>query len=216
MNSILSRRKFVQTGGLFFPALFNILIPKANPLILLTPQVSSGSTPTVVSDNFNRADGALGANWTVQLGSNMAIVSNEVKTTTLSTDQFAVWNGAGTFAANQYAKIKVTANVNAAIVAVRSSGSAGTTTCYWARKDGIHRFINGPAGYASVQAGDITINLNDILELRVTGTTLQRYVNGVAAGPSGTDSNIASGKPGFGQYTTGSASQCDDLEGGSL
>jgi hypothetical protein len=187
----------------------------ANPLILLTPRISS-SSPAVVSDNFNRADGALGSNWTIQLGSNMAIVSNEAKTTTLSTDQFAVWNGAGTFANNQYSKIKVTANVNAAIVAVRSTGSAGTTTCYWARKDGIHKFINGTGGYASVSPGDITINIGDTLELRVTGTTLQRYVNGVAAGSSGTDASIASGKPGFGQYTTGAASQCDDWEGGDL
>jgi hypothetical protein len=171
------------------------------------------------TDDFNRANGGLGANWTVQLGSNMAIVDNAVKTTTTDTDQFAVWNGAGTFADNQYSKIKVKANVHASIVTVRSSGSAGTTTCYWARKDGVHKFVNNV--YSAVgSSGDITVNIDDVLELRVTGAnpaTLQRYVNGVAAGTAVTDSDIDSGgKPGLGQYTTGFEAISDDWEGGSL
>ena len=168
-------------------------------------------------DDFNRADGGLGANWTVALGSNMAIVSNEVKTTVASTDQFAFWN-ADTFANDQYAKVVVgsaTGSESKTIAAVRCSGvGSGTFKCYWARKDGIHRFS---PGYAALGGGDLTgLTVGDVLEIRVSGDQITRWRNGVQFGSAVTDSNIASGKPGMGQWQSSGTATMDDFEGGDL
>lgn len=177
--------------------------------------VDNSTLGALVTDNFNREDGGLGANWTMGLGSNMAIVSNEVKTTTTSADQFAFRNDAS-FQNDQYAKIKITGSSEGrAIAAVRCSGvGGGVFQCYWARKDGIHKFA---PGYSNLQSSDIpTLAAGDVLEIRVSGNSISRWVNGVQIGSAVTDNSIASGKPGMGQYTNAAPATMDDFEGGDL
>lgn len=184
----------------------------ASQQLLVSQKIVAGSGP--FTDNFNRADGPLGANWTIQLGSNMAIASNQVVTTVATTDQFAFWD-ADAFANNQYSKIRATQKVDGAIAAARCSSTGGTTNAYWVRKDGIHKFVNG--AYTQLLSNDAAaLGVNSILEIRVSGTTIERYVDGVLDG-SVTDASLSSGSAGFGQYSdNGSTVGCDDWEGGDL
>ena len=57
------------------------------------------------SDNFNRADGGIGANWTVQDSETPQIVSNQIDGANFTADAVAFWN-VDSFGANQYSKIK--------------------------------------------------------------------------------------------------------------
>jgi hypothetical protein len=173
----------------------------------------SGAT-TNATDTFDRADGGLGANWTTQTGTAIAIVSNQAKTTTASTDQFAFWN-ANTFDANQRSLVTVTTeNLGTVIVSVRCSGTGGSMNAYWARKDGIHKFVAG--AYTQLLADDAaSLVQNGILEIRVVGTTIKRYVDGVEDG-SVTDASLASGSPGLGFYlNSGVESTANNWEGGN-
>lgn len=167
----------------------------------------------VATDDFNRANGGLGANWTVQAGTGPLIASNEAKIITTGTDEAAFWN-ANTFTDNQYSKIIARADPTKVAVSVRASGTGGSWNAYWARADGIHKHVAG--SYTGLGGGSITVNIGDTLELRVSGTTLQRYVNGVAQGTAPTDSSLASGKPGILMWTLGGPVQADDWEGGDL
>lgn len=191
-------------------------VPIANIKTLNGVDNTGGGGPVLATDDFNRADGGLGANWTVQTGSGIAIVSNQAKTAVGSVDQFAFWNAAS-FAENQYSKVTVVQTPASIMVTVRASGTGGTFNAYWARPDGIHKHVNG--SYTSLGDGSVTVNTTDIFELRATGvnpTTLRRYVNGVAVGTGVTDSDLDSGAAGIGFFKTGSDPIVDNWEGGDL
>lgn len=196
-------------------------------ILLLFAPILSGGDVTVVTgrgvaasglpatDNFNRADGPLGANWTVQVGSSMAIVGNEVKTTTTGADQFAFWN-AHSFNANQYSKVKVVLNADRSMAMARVSG-VGTANGYWVRKDGIHKHVAG--SYTQLLADDAAaLSAGSVLEIRVSGFTISRYIDGVLDGQvTDPGSSLATGSPGIGQwYASGSNPFLDDWEGGNL
>lgn len=177
-------------------------------------KVTASGSSVVATDDFNRADGGLGANWTIQTGANMAISGNLVTTTTTSTDQLAFWN-ADAFNNNQYSKWKAQVSGGSGLpgVTVRASATGGSLNAYFANSAGIHKFVAGV--YTQLLSDSLTLADGDTLELRVSGTTLERYHNGVLDG-SVTDSSLSSGSAGILQYTTGSAVKSDDWEGGNL
>ena len=159
--------------------------------------------------------GALASSWTVAMGSNIARDGGQCKTTTTSADQVAFYN-ALTFANNQYSKWKAIVGVGSGSpgIVCRANGSGGTFGCYFANAAGIHKFVNGSYG-GQILADSITLNTDDVLEIRAIGSTISRYLNGVLAG-SVTDATHASGAPGILHYTTGSPCISDDWEGGDL
>ncbi len=59
------------------------------------------------SDNFNRANGSLGANWTDISEGGLAISSQAAAGTAASANSGDIWN-AGTFTGNQYSQVEVT------------------------------------------------------------------------------------------------------------
>lgn len=177
------------------------------------PVDNTAAGGTLATDDFNRADGSLGANWTIQLGSNMAIVSNEAKTSTTGADQLAFWD-ADTFADDQYAQAKFV-NTSGGLngVCVRNSVVGASKNSYFLRLDGIHKFVGG--AYTKIKNATETTDGDDIFKLTISGDTLTGYKNGVQF-VTVDDSDLTSGSPGILQFTSGTAAILDDWEGGDL
>lgn len=159
-----------------------------------------------VLDNFNRANGGLGANWTTQTSrSAPQIVGNLVEASAVgaATDSASHWN-ADAFNADQFAQIQIAAintDVNKAVgVMVRSAAAAQTYYKLTAK---------GPIGLSlceltktiagvntTLATGTEVFSVGDLLRLTVTGTTLVATRNG-APFMQTTDSGIATGQPGI-------------------
>jgi hypothetical protein len=166
--------------------------------------------PAVATDNFNRADGSLGSNWTDQEPGS-AIASNEV--TGSGGDggfNHAYWN-ADAFDDDQYAQIVIKTTGTYIGPSVRCSGlnkayllqttGSGSTLFKW------DTGFTNLGSYGAVSA-------NDVVKLEVTGTTLKVYINGAQNGSNATDSGLASGSAGI--YTAGTTARADDWEGGNV
>lgn len=169
----------------------------------LQPQLSGGAEYT---DNFNRADGDLGANWTaVPSFIEPTIVSNAVQPVGVSTTWSVVRYSAQTFSDDQYASVKlVTANGSSNFVAPAVRGSDTTQTVYYTRTNGplgstadgnITKWVSGTAT-TLFSFTDRTVNANTIVKLDVRGSTLRRYEDGVLK-DTVTDTSITSGWPGL-------------------
>lgn len=176
----------------------------------------------IVSDDFNRADGALGANWTIRATSSdsgATIVSNQCKDATASGNAVLWYSGAGWTGGNdQYAEATIIAlqSGNDFGVCARLSGaSIGAANGYLAVINSTDAAVSLggtiQCSFYKVSAGSftqigtdfgVTISANDVIRLEVQGTTLRLKVNGVQRGTD-TDASIASGNPGL--YFAGSS-----------
>jgi hypothetical protein len=169
------------------------------------------------TDNFNRADGGLGSNWT-EYGSTNRIVSNVVQGPSASADTFSKWN-ADTFSNDQYSKYKIysTNGVIDAGPACRI-GSSGVNGYFISTYGGLTTYAKIISGsYSGIANTTTTVTTNDIIELQTVGTgsgSLRGYKNGVALSTTATDSSLTSGGAGFFIYD--SAAQIDDWEGGNV
>jgi len=148
----------------------------------------------IVTDDFTRANGSLGANW---VGGSWSIVGNQAScSATGSQAVLAVWTGGD----DQYAQAQYVTTVMASLdfvgPLVRSVGVPAGLTGYAATVDGtnfvLQRLVGDYTSLASVVGGV----LNDTLRCEVQGTTIRSVLNGVVQS-SVTDAAIASGKPGF-------------------
>jgi hypothetical protein len=182
-----------------------------------------------VVDDFNRADGGLGANWTTVTGFTApAIVSQLVQETAGGTTGLAIYTG-DTFPDNQYASITITAVVTST---TRSAGVTlrGVTTertqyeCQVAGPLGatatltIYR-INAGSVTSLITSGAIeTVNSGDILKGSVLGSTVKLYINENERLSVVDGSPIASGKPGIELNAIGAGSdvQIDNFQAGEV
>lgn len=171
----------------------------------------------VASDNFNRADGGLGANWTNgPNGNSPGIVSNVVTSTVGFNDSDAFWN-ANAFANNQYSQatvkaidadsfIGVTVRHNATdFVTGQNDNNTGGVAIIW---------YNGGTftSIASDSAGELVAN--DVIRLEVEGTTFRLYVNSSLRISGSNGSAPSSGAAGI--LVTNSGDQIDDWVGGNI
>ena len=177
------------------------------------------------TDNFNRANGGLGANWAIIAG-NAQIVSNVVQTEFVGTDSSSRWN-TDTFANDQYAQITAVAAVTGTtrLVGALLRGSAVATTFYACSARGplgasataeIRKNIAGSTTVLS--SGTATIAANDLVKGTVIGTTIALLINGVS-NRSTTDSAIASGSAGLFVFVDTGAetdAKIDNWEGGNV
>jgi len=190
----------------------------------------------LATDNFSRANGGLGANWTTTTGTGdfaPTIVSEHVETSTIdgTNDAFAYYTGT-TWPANQYSQVKVLVDVNAGgagAVGVICRVNNGGANLYLAlvegpldtpggsmylikRKDSSQsQFLGTPVIYRTLFTGDI-------IRLEAIGSKIRMLVNDVLV-LEGTDSEFTSGPPGIfvTRYTAPlSDAQIDDWEGGQL
>lgn len=176
------------------------------------------------SDNFDRANGALGANWSLNSAVDVVVWSNRAACNTTSSNAAARWS-ADTFPDDQYSQADVyfdwldgTGTV-AAGVAVRCSTS-GTTATYYRAIVGddevcyIDRVVTGTVTNLASVAWGVGLTLR----LEVEGTALRAYRDSTLI-LSTTDATIASGAAGV-AFKTGTSgaldNQVDNWAGGEI
>jgi hypothetical protein len=164
----------------------------------------------LASDNFNRANGGPGANWTA-LNGTAAISTNKIVN---STGLGAYIYNAITWPNDQYSTIRMLATRPAALV--RTTSSIGTSS-YALHYDG---------SFLSVYKNDstllnfvsMTVNVNDLITLEVTGSSpahLVAKVNGVSQFTyDDSSSPITTGSAGWAAWNA--TAQLDDWEGGDF
>jgi hypothetical protein len=175
------------------------------------------------TDDFGRANGGLGANWTTA-GSAMSapqIATNQVQVFAVGSDSGAIWN-ADAFPNDQYAKVTLkTLNTdNGRCVGVQLRTNSGTN-------DGYQCVARGPFGattpieirdaYTVIASGTAVVAANDVLLGNVVGTTITLYINGVQRLQT-TDATWTAGSAGVYLFVdSGAASDAvlDDFEAGS-
>lgn len=181
---------------------------------IVLSEVQQGGTS--VSDNFNRADGGLGANWGAVGSDNMPTISGN--TVIGNTYNEARWV-ANSFANNQFSQAKILTLY--AGVSVRMSASQ--RTYYVALVDGdvdpggllLYKIVNG----APTALGSYSISDFGYLRLEVSGTSLTvkwhaTDPNALATVITAQSSTITTGAAGI--AIMGDAGALDDWSGGDL
>lgn len=159
-----------------------------------------------VADNFNRANGGLGANWsTITSRSAPQIVGNLVEASAVgaATDSAARWS-ADAFNADQFAQIAITTintDVNKAVGLVVRAASAAQTYYKLTAKGPIAlslvELVKTVAGVnTTLASGTEVFATGDLLRLAVTGSALVASKNGTPILQT-IDSGIATGNPGI-------------------
>jgi chitodextrinase len=176
------------------------------------------------SDDFNRADGGLGANWTKPLASqnNLVIVNNQVGVDVEDSHNYAFWS-ADSFSQDQYSQVRmsnvgpwngVIARAQPLIDRFYMAFVMGPSDYrIYLRKDGLYYSLSTGSTETWV-AGDI-IGL-EAAGLNPVQLTLLRNGNPVLTYTDTTE-NLVGGSPGIGIYSrSGDHLAIDDWEGGDL
>lgn len=171
------------------------------------------------TDDFNRADGGLGANWSNTGFSQMTISSNAVhKVGSGSFAQRYTESGAFVAPVDQYAKCVISnlpSSDNRPGVICRASGASdfyqGTGSALDSK---MHKCVGGT--FTELGAGP-AFSDGDTIELRVIGTSISVLKNGsVVIGPV-TDTDIVSGDAGIWMFIDSAADPTiDDFEVGMV
>jgi hypothetical protein len=190
--------------------------------------VSSGATRTLIaSDDFNRANGAIGSNWAqLNAGWGSISINGNAASGAQQDDNTAVarWVGAGTFTDDQYAKGTVSglgtfgASYFKGVICRASADTDAARDFYChaiiddiTKQSVLFRVVNGTR--TVIVSGNVPWVNGDTIELEAQGTTLRCYRNGAQVLTSQTDANLTSGAPGL--YLSGSETM-DAWEGGNL
>ena len=196
-------------------AVFSLLVGTVSTVL---PQEASAAT---VSDNFDRADGGLGGNWTTVAGTSAPrIVSNTLRAGTARALNSAYWS-ASTFGADQFAQASLPDSSGTQYgpgIAVRLSGTQGYflwygnspgTVSLW-RMDG----SSSSSWTQLAQSAPLTMSpSSDVWMIQAVGSTISGYQNGNLV-VQATDTHITSGSPGVWLYY--SSNQIDNWSGGDV
>jgi hypothetical protein len=156
----------------------------------------------ITTDTFNRANGALGANWTeAHSVTGWTIATNQASLPSFDVGN-AIFTGAGwTGGADGFSELTLVSAVADPSTVIgptfRSSAVALTYYGFWASTSGSQSLVKSVAGVVTTLAsGTFTVAAGDVLRTEVSGTTVRAVVNGVVK-LTATDAAIASGNPGF-------------------
>lgn len=140
-----------------------------------------GSWVSTATDDFNRADGDLGANWTYFNAQHSTVTSNTLAGKSGGGDHGAFWVGTGTFNAPQAAQLDYTTTSATEYVGVtvRSTANQGYGAYVTTTDSYIFRIDPGGAWF-QLGTGEAGFALNDKIRLEVEGSTISFY--GGAAG----------------------------------
>jgi hypothetical protein len=169
------------------------------------------------SDNFNRANGAIGSNWTLQQNG-LNVSSNQIIGSTGGASNTAFWN-ANPFAPGQFAQATITAlngTTDFPGVTVLASGTGGSSTYYDCVENSTTIFLQRVVSAATTNLTNTasTGAAGDVLRLEVTPSgALTCYKNGVST-LTQTDTTITSGAPGL--LVSGNVATMDNWSGGNL
>ena len=167
-------------------------------------------------DNATRANGAIGANWTVT-NNGINIASNNF-VGTAATNDVAFWS-ASPFSPVQFSQVTLTAlngTTDFPGVTVLMSGSGGSTQGYNCIENSTNIFIQKIAGTTNtiLKSASTTGAVGDILRLEAApGGALTCYKNGVST-LAITDTTYSSGNPGL--FLFGTVATAKNWSGGNL
>ena len=186
---------------------------------LLTILHAQEASATTVSDNFDRADGALGSNWTTVSGTGAPkIVSNTLRVRTAGALSSAYWS-ASTFSSDQFAQASLPNSSGTQYgpgIAVRLSGSKGYFLWYGNSSNTVSlwRMDSSSSETLLKQSASLTVSpSSDVWKIQAVGSTISGYQNGKLV-VQATDTNIKSGSPGVWLYY--SSNQIDNWSGGDV
>jgi len=186
--------------------------------LLASPLLQNHAYATTVSDNFNRANGGLGSNWTTVAGTNAPkIVSNVLKAGSPNTINSAYWS-ANTFSGNQFVQANMPASSGSNWgpgIAVRLSSTKGYFLWYGntANQISIWRQDSASSWSQIATSGTLTIAATDVWMLQANGSVITAYQNGKQVA-SVTDTHYTTGSPGVWMYY--SNNQITNWSGGDL
>jgi hypothetical protein len=164
------------------------------------------SVPVTASDNFNRANGAMGSNWTTWGSLPPHIASNEVKGGgNASPDAGGAYWSANTFGNDQYSEVQVlgaiiSGNWQGPVVRADATGQNDYTVIYYNGSTYVlalyKKISNAYTQIGSNYNLPGALNSGDVVRIEASGTTLTVKLNGTAV-ITQTDSAIAGGSPGL-------------------
>lgn len=149
-----------------------------------------------VSDDYNRADGGMGANWTTASSGPPTIVSNQI----VGSGAYgsAYWS-ANAFNATQSAQLTYKGtNYSGPAVRISSGGNF-----YFYHSAGELQKIVGGSVTTIGTSGAITSG--QTFKVDANGTTLRTYINGVENSGPITDASLSTGSAGVACYGAGTA-----------
>jgi hypothetical protein len=168
-------------------------------------------------DNATRANGAIGANWTLT-NNGINISSNNFVGTTGGTNNVAYWS-ASLFSASQFSQVTLTALNGTSDfpgIAVLLSGSGASTQGYSCIETTANIYMQRISGTTNttLTSSASTGAVGDILRLEAApGGALTCYKNGVST-LTATDTTYTSGQPGL--FLNGSTATSKNWSGGNL
>src|ERR1700733_4530717 len=182
----------------------------ASLLLLAMPQRASAAT---ASDNFNRADGGLGANWTDMTVGGLAISNDAVVGTQAAGNSGDIYTGT-TFGSDQSSQIQVTSTpigggqwIGPAVRA-QNGGQSLYVGIYWGNNGNpeleLFKLVNGGWTQLGSSFASGTLAAGTELTLSVTGSTLSFAENGVVE-ITATDTSLTGGAPAIMAYGTSTA-----------
>ena len=180
-------------------------------LLLAMPQRSFADT--TASDNFNRANGSLGANWTDMTVGGLAISNDAIVGTQAAGNSGDIYTGT-TFGSDQSSQIQVTSTpigggqwIGPAVRA-QNGGQSLYVGIYWGNNGNpeleLFKLLNGGWTQLGSSFASGTLAAGTELTLSVTGSTLSFAENGVVE-ITATDTSLTGGAPAIMAYGTSTA-----------
>ena len=180
---------------------------------------ASRASATTASDNFNRADGGLGANWTTVAGTVAPpIKGNKINLEDESAGLHSAYWSAVSFTSDQYAQATFPNTPNGTNfgpgIAVRLADSRGYLL-WWGNSQNTMSIWRMDSASTWTQiansSNDLTISTSDVWKFEAVGSNLVGYQNGTIVVKT-TDTTYTGGSPGVWLYYP--ANQLDDWSGG--
>ncbi len=168
-------------------------------------------------DNATRANGSIGANWTVQQNG-LNIASNQIQGTIGGQSNSGFWS-ASSFSTNQFSQATITALNGASDfpgVSVLASGTGSNSTYYDCVENTTNIYLQRviTSGSTNLTSAASTGAVGDLLRLEIApGGALACYKNGAVA-LTATDTQITSGSPGL--IISGNVATEKNWSGGNL
>lgn len=159
------------------------------------------------SDDFNRANGSMGANWQLTCGSGVQISSNGVVPVGFS-EAGHHWIGSS-FGADQYSQVQKVTTGGHAGVSVRCA--PGKNGVYWISDGNVRRMVSSTV---TTLGSFGTFANGDTVRLQITGTLIEGFKNGVSVGTINDASAPSSGAPGILFINNLDGAKVDNWEGG--
>jgi uncharacterized membrane protein len=184
-------------------------------VVCTTSGTTSGAT-----DNFNRANGALGPNWTATSDGALAITSQVAAGSAGNGMSGDLWT-ASSFGSDQYSQIEVTSTQLtggqwvATVVRAQNGGQDAYAGLYFWNSGNPALMLFERSGGGWIQLGSTyssgALAAGTQLQLKAAGSTISFLQNGVPR-ISVTDTTLTGGSPGIMAFGTG---QVDNWSGGS-